>query len=344
MKTRIVGVLAIVLFITLNFLPADAAIKPGQACKKVGSFAVVGAYKYTCIKSGKKTLWNKGVKILVVKLTPTPASSPTPTLTQMPTPAPTSVSTPKPSPSSTAEPGLEIKIGPNLQGWHIDGGLNKWVSPGNVPECIFPIFPENLLVDFSAVQWLIAPGQFRSNDYKAHGVIRWSTHPEPYLSGIIVRLPFDATVISAQNDYSGIDYQFSLNAISDCGIMIHLAHLFEPGPEVKKILDFVKPLQEGQSNEIPIVVRLKKGTVIATNVGQPTSRAEGAGSQMDFGLLDLRRPNPNKPLSYHGDPKNYYPIYSVCWLEGQWFSEKDRRMISQLPVTLGLANSDYCGK
>ena len=78
MKTRIAGVLTIVLLITLNFLPANAAVKTGLACKKLGSVAIVGSFKYTCIKSGKKTLWNRGVKIPVVKPTSVAIFSPNP--------------------------------------------------------------------------------------------------------------------------------------------------------------------------------------------------------------------------------------------------------------------------
>ena len=55
MKARLAGILAIVLLATFNFPAADAAAKPGMACKKVGSVAIAGAYKYICIKSGKKT-------------------------------------------------------------------------------------------------------------------------------------------------------------------------------------------------------------------------------------------------------------------------------------------------
>ena len=101
MKTRIAGVLSVVLFITLNFLPADAAVKPGIACKKVGSVAIVGAYKYTCIKSGKKTVWNKGVKIPDVKPMPVASSVASPNSSAIPTPTPIPIPAPTPTPSPT---------------------------------------------------------------------------------------------------------------------------------------------------------------------------------------------------------------------------------------------------
>lgn len=321
MRVRLAGVLAIVLFITLNFLPADAAVKPGLACKKLGSKAIVGAYTYTCIKSGKKLIWNKG-KVLPAPKTPTSTSTATP----------------------TGEPQLDIKIGQDMKGWHWDAPLNKWASFGYVPECTFPIIPDKAFVDFSTLQWLIAPGRLRNNNYKPHGALRWSIYPEPYVSGITVKLPFDATVIGAWSDRRSGDYQFGINAVSDCGIMIRLMHLFEPGPEMKKILDFIKPWEQTHAGEVYTIVRLKKGTIIATNVGQPTNTDEGAGTQMDFGLLDLRQLNANKPLSNNGTTANYYAEYSVCWLEGPWLSENDKKLISKIPIHGGISESDYCGK
>ena len=59
---------------------ASAAVKAGGTCKKVNSTTTVSGYKYTCIKSGKKLVWSKGVKV-VVKTTPTPTPTPSPTPT-----------------------------------------------------------------------------------------------------------------------------------------------------------------------------------------------------------------------------------------------------------------------
>ena len=72
-------------------LNAVAAVKAGDVCKKVGSTATANGKKYTCIKSGKKLVWDKGVTVALPKPkpTPTPTSTPTPTPTQTPTPIPT---------------------------------------------------------------------------------------------------------------------------------------------------------------------------------------------------------------------------------------------------------------
>jgi hypothetical protein len=310
-RPTVLFVIAVLFLSIFSIAPSSGAV-PGSRCFKVGTTRIVDFKKYTCIKSGKKLVWNKGT--------------------------PTSTAT------SSTQLGLEMKIGQNLKGWYWDGRLNKWVSPDQAPECEFPVIPDKSFVDFSKVQWLIAPGRLRNNNYKPHGALRWSTYPEPYVSGITVKLPFDATVIGAWSGQDDGDYQFGINAVSDCGIMIRIGHLFEPGPEMKKILDFIKPWEQTHQGEVFTIVRLKKGTIIATNVGQPTSTAQGAGSQMDFGLLDLRQLNPNKPISNDGSAASYYAGYSVCWLEGPWLSENDKKLISKIPINGGIAESDYCGK
>ncbi len=78
-----------------SFQPlASAAVKAGQSCSKAGSTSTTKGVKYTCIKSGKKLIWNKGVKVVPVeKPTPLATSSkePTSTPTASPTPTPNSL-------------------------------------------------------------------------------------------------------------------------------------------------------------------------------------------------------------------------------------------------------------
>ena len=62
------------LVLTLNLSNAAAAVKPGTTCKKLGQISTTAGIKYTCIKSGKKLLWNKGVGTKSTSPTP-PASS-----------------------------------------------------------------------------------------------------------------------------------------------------------------------------------------------------------------------------------------------------------------------------
>ena len=80
-KGLIVG-LAVVL-IPVTAVSAQK-ITPGSMCNVLKQKVVSQKKTYTCIKSGKKLIWNKGV--VVVKPTPVPTPVPTPTPTPTPTP------------------------------------------------------------------------------------------------------------------------------------------------------------------------------------------------------------------------------------------------------------------
>jgi len=49
------------LFLSTPLIPANAVAKAGAKCTKAGSTEVVKGKSYTCIKSGKKLIWDKGV-------------------------------------------------------------------------------------------------------------------------------------------------------------------------------------------------------------------------------------------------------------------------------------------
>ena len=54
----VIGCLAL----SLNLSAATAAVSPGGTCKKLGQTSTSAGIKYTCVKSGKKFTWNKGVR------------------------------------------------------------------------------------------------------------------------------------------------------------------------------------------------------------------------------------------------------------------------------------------
>ncbi len=90
--------LGAVVSIALLAMPinAMAAVKAGDSCKKAGVTATTNGKKFTCVKSGKKLVWNKGITIAKPKpaeiptpvptVEPTPSASPTPTPTVIPAP------------------------------------------------------------------------------------------------------------------------------------------------------------------------------------------------------------------------------------------------------------------
>jgi M6 family metalloprotease-like protein len=77
MNKRLIAFLSILsLFLSLPIIPTNAAVKAGGACKKAGVTSVALGKTYTCIKSGNKLVWNKGV-VAVPKpsMTSTPNSN-----------------------------------------------------------------------------------------------------------------------------------------------------------------------------------------------------------------------------------------------------------------------------
>ena len=92
------GVL-IALILTLVPITAFSAqkITPGSTCKVLNQKVVYQNKTYTCIKSGKRLIWTKGVAVKK----PTPSPAPTVTVTATPYLAPTVTVTATPTPSSS---------------------------------------------------------------------------------------------------------------------------------------------------------------------------------------------------------------------------------------------------
>ena len=47
----------------LGISPAEATVKSGAKCPKIKATSTVNGMKYTCIKSGNKLVWSKGVPV-----------------------------------------------------------------------------------------------------------------------------------------------------------------------------------------------------------------------------------------------------------------------------------------
>ena len=63
MKKSFALFLSILLLTALPISTSSAAIKAGSKCAKAGATSISAGKKYTCIKSGKKLIWNNGVMI-----------------------------------------------------------------------------------------------------------------------------------------------------------------------------------------------------------------------------------------------------------------------------------------
>lgn len=64
MLKKLVAALIVLSFV-VPITSAQAAVKPGAKCAKLKATTTAGGIKYTCIKSGSKLVWNKGVKVKV---------------------------------------------------------------------------------------------------------------------------------------------------------------------------------------------------------------------------------------------------------------------------------------
>jgi hypothetical protein len=96
MRKRFLVLLTVALALASLQSIATAAVKPGTKCTKLGQTSTSAGIKYTCIKSGKNLVWDKGVSVKAAakpELNPVfkpaePATTPTPTLPATPTPTP----------------------------------------------------------------------------------------------------------------------------------------------------------------------------------------------------------------------------------------------------------------
>ena len=77
-----------------------AAVKAGSPCAKFKSMSTSGGKLYTCVKSGKKLVWNKG-EVISKPLSYDSAPAPT---EKNPAPSPSPSASPSPSPSPTQAP------------------------------------------------------------------------------------------------------------------------------------------------------------------------------------------------------------------------------------------------
>ena len=113
-KLLAVFVTAALFLVPLN---AIAAVKAGAACSKLGATSTSAGKKYTCIKSGKKLVWNKGVTVAAPKpvATPTPTATPSPSSTAIATPTPT----PTPAPIVEKSPTGFSDLVENFKGVYI---------------------------------------------------------------------------------------------------------------------------------------------------------------------------------------------------------------------------------
>ena len=88
MKKSFALFIAVLLLTALPISSSSAAIKAGSKCAKAGATSTSAGKKYTCIKSSKKLIWNKGVMIkqassVVAGVCPPPSAADKTEITQV---------------------------------------------------------------------------------------------------------------------------------------------------------------------------------------------------------------------------------------------------------------------
>ena len=70
------GIFSLALALLVPYQVFGAAPKAGATCSKLGTKTISAGLTYTCIKSGKKLVWSKGVKVVAPAPAPTKSESP----------------------------------------------------------------------------------------------------------------------------------------------------------------------------------------------------------------------------------------------------------------------------
>ena len=125
---------------------AYASVKTGDSCGKLGATSTLKGYKYTCIKSGKKLVWGKGVKVSVTPQTPAPTPSSAPSETPTPSPSPVTTNapepTPTPSPTETKTPQDIHNLAILENSWSQVRDKKPVTESGRIIFLIDPKFPD----------------------------------------------------------------------------------------------------------------------------------------------------------------------------------------------------------
>jgi len=112
-RARVVLPVLIAVSIALTQTPSQSATPPkaGATCSKAGAKSIYQGKKYTCIKSGKKLVWNKGVAVAKTQPTPTPST--------------TQSATKSPQAGQSCNQPL-TRFGSNLICWQIQSPADLW--------------------------------------------------------------------------------------------------------------------------------------------------------------------------------------------------------------------------
>jgi M6 family metalloprotease-like protein len=172
MQKKLLSILVVFLVSFGSVTVASASIKPGTKCQKVALTKISSGKKFTCIKSGKKLIWNKGVPIKSPAPTPTPTATPTST----PTPTMTAKSLISKCKLPVADGRGDVSIG----GWpriadrmKTTGTVITQVVMVDFPDAPATISPQNAFAMVSGASETFKEMSYGRLDYKLVPTFKW---------------------------------------------------------------------------------------------------------------------------------------------------------------------------
>ena len=211
---------------------------------------------------------------------------------------------------------------------------DEWVPSLTPPECSEPIIL-GTPVDLSQVAYVIYPGQYRGDHYKAHGGFRFDGLAYDEIS---ITAPLDARITQGvRYTEGGGEIQYMFDFFTDCGIRYRFDHLRILSDKLQAIAESLPAPIEGDTRTTVLnePVEIKAGEILATGVGTPTNVF------VDWGVYDLRQKNDASNdaewLALHDGGQ---APYAVCWFN--WISPEDEATVRSLPASGGQSESDYC--
>ena len=187
MRRYLAFVLAGSLTFTLNSPNAVGAVNAGAPCKKQGQTSISAGLKYTCVKTGKKLKWSKGIAVGQPLTSPTPSPSSTP-------------ATPTPSPSPSVDPLIDCKLpvadgrgDVSIGGWprisersKVLGDVTATVIMVDFPDAPATMTPADALARISPAQDVFKEMSYGKMNYNFKPQLKWyrmSKNSSDYVSG-----------------------------------------------------------------------------------------------------------------------------------------------------------------
>lgn len=193
MKSRVGLSALIAFFLVISTINGYSAVKTGDSCKKLGTTAVAAGKKFTCVKSGKKLVWNKGVAVAVPVAKPAPTPVATATPSPVATPTPTTTPTPTPTVAPVVDPLADCKLpvmdgrgDVSIGGWPRIATRGKTMGDVNVaiimvdfPDAVATMTPQDAFAKVSGAKAVFDEVSYGKLRYNFNPTFKWYRMSQP---------------------------------------------------------------------------------------------------------------------------------------------------------------------